>query len=547
VQGHRIPARVLDEVFSGPVGAAAVGTLRAGQHSRRLLLLKELHEHVPDAAWDVLVAAERQAPDVVRDVLAYPSVGAWLVRAVRKVRGVVEDDVPVRVDLGYVGAIAAAAAFRAGVPAVVDVPVLHGRVCLPTVGQFTVTGDDVVRVRVAESAAHLESGEPVDLCPLRVHDSTAAGHLVRWTVDDIDPYRTSGAPEPPRRLDEAGYAHWCGQLDEAWANLVAEHPDHVPETVAIGPVVVPIPPDGSLIAVSSASAVGAICLTPPASTAVLAETIVHELQHSKLNALFDLVALQEPGANPLCYAPWRRDPRPLSGLLHGIYAFTGVAEYWRRQALTRPEPNAVFMAAHVREQVLAALRELGPAPELTGLGARFLEIAAGRLAACGDVPVPDDVLAAVALLSAENRLAWRLRHRAAADERITALAGRWLAGEQAPGEVTGSETRPGHRPDTRSGLPALVTMRVVEPARFAAAPAEPGERELAQGNHAAAATAFADRLRANADDDTAWVGLLLATRAHHVPPEVVPPAYHRIAAVSGTPPDPVALVDWFAR
>lgn len=321
----------------------------------------------------------------------------------------------------------------------------------------------------------------------------------------------------------------------------------MPETVAIGPVVVPVPPQGSLIAVSSASSVGAICLTPPASPAVLAETVVHELQHSKLNALFDLVALQEPRANPLCYAPWRRDPRPLSGLLHGIYAFTGVAEYWRRQVLASPGPNALFTFAHQREQVLDALRVLGAAPALTELGVRFLDISADRLAACGDVPVPDDVLAAVALLSAENRLAWRLRHLASPDERITALARRWLAGERGSGDVTGTGIRPDHRPDTRSGLQALLTMRVVEPARFAAAAAEPGERELAQGNHAAAATAFADRLRANAEDDAAWVGLLLAARADEVPPEVVSATYRHLAAESDTPPDPVALVEWFAR
>jgi HEXXH motif-containing protein len=548
VQGHLVPARVIDDIFAGPVGAAAVDTLRAGQHSRRLLLLKELREHVPDAVWDVLVEAERHDPDVVRDILAYPSVGAWLVRAVRKLRGVVEDDVPVRTDLGYVGAIAAAAAVRAGVPAEVDVPVLHGRVSLPTVGQFTVTGDSVVRMRVAESAAFLESGEPVDLCPLRTHDSTAAGQSVRWTIDDIDPYRTFDVPEAPRRLGPDEYAHWCGQLDEVWASLVAEHPDHVPEVVAIGPVVVPVPPKGTLIAVSSASAFGAICLTPPTSCAVLAETVVHEVQHSKLNALFDLVALQEPGSNPLCYAPWRRDPRPLSGLLHGIYAFTGVVEYWRRQVLANPGPNALFTFAHQREQVLAALRVLGPAPALTELGVRFLDISAERLAACGDIPVPDDVLAAVDLLSAENRLAWRLRHLAAPEERITALARRWLAGERAPGDVSGSEMRPDHRPDTRSGLTALVTLRAVEPARFATAPgpAEPGELELAQGHHAAAATAFADRLHANAADDAAWVGLLLAARADEVLPEVLAATYRHLAAVSVSPPDPVAFVDWFA-
>jgi len=41
-----------------------------------------------------------------------------------------------------------------------------------------------------------------------------------------------------------------------------------------------------------------------------------------LNAVVELVDL--PGGKELFYAPWRDDPRPLLGLLHGIYAFTAV-------------------------------------------------------------------------------------------------------------------------------------------------------------------------------------------------------------------------------
>jgi hypothetical protein len=412
----------------------------------------------------------------------------------------------------------------------------------------------MTRLRVSESTAFLESGENTwaplaeyPSFPLREHHSTAGGQSVRWTIDDIDPYRTFDAPEAPRRLDAEEFGDWGERLDEAWAILVAEHPDHVPEVAATGPVIVPIPPRGSLVASSSAASFGAICLTPPNSPATLAETVVHELQHSKLNAVLDLVTLHESSSNRLCYAPWRHDPRPLSGLLHGVYAFTGVVEYWRRQWLAKPDTQAAFMFAHHREQVRAALAWLGPAPELTELGARFLEITAERLAACDDVAVPDDVLAAVTVLGAETRLIWRLGHMAPPDEHVADLARRWLAGEPLP-RLAESELRPDHCAHTPSGLQALITMRVVEPERFAATPAhaEPGARELARGDHAAAVVAFADRLRTNVHDDAAWVGLLVAARADELPPETVAAAYHRIRAVGGAPPDPVSFVDWFA-
>lgn len=565
VPGHRIPRQVLESVFFGPVDRTVIETLRNGQRSRRLLRLKVLQDlMVPagennsvDESWTILADAERRDPDVVQEILAYPSIGAWLVRVIRKVRGIIDDDVPIWVDLGYLNSIAAAAAIRTGVQVVVEVPVLQGRVNLPTVGQFEIPGEvgtHMARLRVAESAAFLESREntwvPLDefpSFPLREHHSTMAGKSVRWTIDDIDPYRTFDAPEAARRLDAEEFDDWCGRLDEAWAILVAEHPDHVPEVTATGPVIVPIPPRGSLVASSSAASFGAICLTPPDSPGALAETVVHELQHSKLNAVLDLVTLHESTSNRLCYAPWRHDPRPLSGLLHGIYAFTGVVEYWRRQWLANPDVQAAFMFAHYREQVRAALVWLGAAPELTELGARFLEITAERLAACADVTVPHDILTAVSVLGAETRLAWRLRHMAPPDDHVADLARRWLAGEPVA-RLAESELRPDHCPHAPSGLQALITMRVVEPARFAdlPTPAEPGELELARGDHAAAVASFANRLRVNVDDDTAWAGMLAAARADELPPETVAAVYHRIRAVGGAPPDPVSFVDWFA-
>lgn len=543
--GHRIPAPVLDELFSGPVSAAVVALLRAGQHSRRLLLLKELRDHTAqDGAWRVLVDADRRAPGVVRDILACPSAGVWLTRAIRQLRGSV-DDVSASVDLG---GMAAAAAMRAGCDAVVDVPVRDGWAHLPSIGLLRVAGDDgTVRLRIADSTAFTESGSRagLDVCALREHHSTSGGRSVRWIVDDIDPYRTFDAPEAPARLDAAEFAVWCARLDDAWERLVVEHPDHVAEVAAIEPVVVPVPPRGGLVATSSASAFGAFCLTPPASAAALAETVVHELQHSKLNALLDLVPLQKPGADRLCYAPWRRDPRPLGGLLHGIYAFTGVAEFWRARWWRKRAPDAAFMTVHHREQVRAALTWLGAAPELTDLGARFVAAATARLAACDDVPVADEVAVVISLLGAENRLAWRLRHLRPPEAPVAELARRWHAGEPAPEDVDGGVPEPDHRQEAPSRLAALLTMRARYPERFAASShsARPGELELARGQYPEAAELFTARVRQDGTDDAAWTGLLLAAHAERLPPETVVATCRRLGAAA----DPRRIVDWFVH
>jgi len=67
--------------------------------------------------------------------------------------------------------------------------------------------------------------------------------------------------------------------------------------------------------------------------------MVHEFQHSKL------------------WAPWRTDPRPLGGLLQGVYAFLGVADTWRALA-ARPALGDLAMRefAEAREQVDVAAR-----------------------------------------------------------------------------------------------------------------------------------------------------------------------------------------------
>lgn len=33
------------------------------------------------------------------------------------------------------------------------------------------------------------------------------------------------------------------------------------------------------------------------------------------------------------YAPWREDPRPISGLLQRTYAFLEVSAFWQRQSV----------------------------------------------------------------------------------------------------------------------------------------------------------------------------------------------------------------------
>jgi HEXXH motif-containing protein len=75
---------------------------------------------------------------------------------------------------------------------------------------------------------------------------------------------------------------------------------------------------------------GVIFLSPSQDRRTLAEAIVHEYYHGVLNARMELEPLLAGGAEPRFYSPWRNDPRPLSGLLHALYVFAGVAEFLLR-------------------------------------------------------------------------------------------------------------------------------------------------------------------------------------------------------------------------
>lgn len=517
--------------------------LLAGQHSRRLLLLKVVRESIPDAeqAWQVLVDADRHAPDAVRQVLTYPAVGAWLVRVIRKVRGVIADDVPIDDETAYLGSVAAAAAIRAGLPVSLDVPVRAGRVNLPTIGQYETAAAGRVRLRHNDDGTWLDGRPTTVTDALRRHRSEVDGLEVWWTIDDLDPYRAFGTVEHPALLDHAEYERWCGELDEAWAILVRRNSGYAAELAQVGPVVVPVSRNRGLVASTSSSSFGAIVLSEPESVASLAETLIHELQHSKLNAVLDLVRLED-GASPLCYAPWRRDPRPLPGLLHGIYAFMSVVEFWRAQRHAEPgDRRADFKFLYHREQVRAAVRAVAAMPELSESGNRLVAAVQRRLARCDDETVPAELAETVALLLAEHRLSWRLRHLSPPDAHVADLARRWQAGgTPSPPE---SLLAPDNRPERASTLPRLLRARSLAPDQFAGMATDPGERALVNGQYTEAAEAFAARIDEDPDDDAAWVGLLVATHRgdDRVPVEAVSTTYRRLRPT----PDPVALAGWF--
>lgn len=77
-------------------------------------------------------------------------------------------------------------------------------------------------------------------------------------------------------------------------------------------------------------AIGTIYMTLHPQRMTMVEAVIHEFQHNKVNALFELDPVLENAFRPLYPSPVRPDPRPLHGILLAVHAFQPVARLYER-------------------------------------------------------------------------------------------------------------------------------------------------------------------------------------------------------------------------
>ncbi|MFE5260493.1 aKG-HExxH-type peptide beta-hydroxylase [Streptomyces coelicoflavus] len=342
--------------------------------------------------------------------------------------------------------------------------------------------------------------------PLRTLAHTTPTGPVTIPLDDLDPYRDLDDPVPPARLDAEEAAEWQRVFDGAVAALAATGAEQGPGRLdpALIRAVVPYgrtaatPPAPPTVAVSASSgdSFGAMVISRPGSALALAETLVHEFQHSKLAALLHLFPLLDDDREERYYAPWRADPRHLTGLLHGAYAFTGVAGFWHDR-LTDPAhaEAAAYHFALRRVQCRLVVRTLLTSARLTAPGRRLVERLARTLDGWLRVPVDRAALRRARTAAVLHRTQWRLRNVAAPDAPDDDAA---PAGPPGDGALRLRRER-GFWPDTRTHAFA----------RRPTAPRTPDEH-LAAGDPAAALDGYAKDLARDATDPRALSGWIVA-------------------------------------
>ncbi len=462
---YRLPLAHFDALATGGGEADTVALLRGGQLSKHTLLLRAVMDqsavtaagdyaaaHLDDA-YALLSAVQQSSPDAVSTLLLHPNVGAWAVRCLQRLHGADGGQTPLRAHLGYLGAVAASAAITAGSAFEIDVPVCDGLAMLPAMGAARLPSSErwtlaTVRGDGARACIIPKQGAPVPI-PAGPHQdapgwlglrrlSTAADGLeIQVDLDDIDVYRGHSYPSVADRLDDDQVEGWRRLFAEAWALLVRHHQPYAAALAAGLRSVVPqlSTEPGRSISATSTDAFGSIAMSPPPDPVTFALTLVHEFQHAKLSALLDLTPLYYARPDVRYYAPWRDDPRPLGGLLQGVYAFLGVTDFWRVQRHHETATKASlahFEFARWREQTRQAVEELSASPDLTEMGQRLVSGIRAALAGWDEEQVPS-VLADQARDSAlDHRARWRMRNLRPDPELVSMLADAWLADAPRP-------------------------------------------------------------------------------------------------------------------
>ncbi|MFI9766346.1 HEXXH motif domain-containing protein [Streptomyces sp. NPDC052415] len=598
---HPLRPHRLDDVSFGMLCSAgearrATRTLLDAEYSRRLLLLRVLVDEVcahPESvgdlapareAWDLLARAQRQRPEAVHRLLMDPQTGLWAAHALRRLRGAQDAETPLWSDVGQLHALAAAGAVLAGLDFRILVPAREGAVLLPCLGRAQLDAREPWSV--AEVGGHggaasvlTQGGGPGIQVPtdatqdgpgwtgMRRLFLSHRGLTLTLSVDDLARYPVIAGTAGPDRLDETAQRHWRRSLDGAWRLLVEEHRDSA-EALAAGLFsLVPLPPAERFRprSASASEAFGCVMISAPdaqvpdhEAAVELAVTLVHEFRHTLLNGLMHLVPLTEDCPD-LFHAPWRDDPRPLSGVLHGAFAFSGVARFWRERCAHEngsARERARFEFALWRREARATLEIVHTHPALTATGRRLVRALLADIRSWDAEPVPETTLRLAERAAAHQRAAWRAHHVVPAEPAVWAAADSWLRGTRPPlavSEETGGNVVTDPAGCRLDAFAHLVRLRITDPQAFAGAlnggprPKDVTQADLAYvaGEQAEAAALYAEETARPA----AWgaLGLLHGRRGVAERPELLRAVSAEIARGGGRTPPPAELADWLAR
>ncbi|GIF69390.1 HEXXH motif domain-containing protein [Asanoa ishikariensis] len=545
----------MEDVGAGYGHPETMQALRASQLKRRLIILatliNEASERWPGdvergglrSAYERLCAIDEQRPQLVEEMLLYPNTGAWLSYAMRRIRRGSASNKPLWPDLGYLGWLAASAAAQLGEAGAMPVVIRAGVVLLPGKGLAKLSSEEVdgvgevrwdrsglrdvrwsaVEVRVCEPS----DGQDVSWKPLRGLRSPHGNGLEVY-LDDVDPFRpldrvrqTYPAHPTVGRLADDMAREWQEKFDGAWELLNRDFGGYAAPMASDLRAIVPLTasPTGEGASSASTEAFGSINMSAPSGQHQMALNLIHEFQHAKLGALTDMVRLHEEYDQRTFYAPWRDDPRPLGGLLQGIYAHIGVTEFWRVHR-TRPDVDVALAEvefARWRTQVNQALAEVRKSGLLTVEGVVFVDAMTTAVLGWRDERVSAEADTIAEETSTAHWVAWCVRNLAPQADTVRQLLDRWSSGQPAgeipPSELVDQARVPmGHRSALSPSYMKLLASRTTFGGTPSAIKPSPGESAFMLGDDHQAISLFERELAEDPMHPRPWAGVVLAIR-----------------------------------
>jgi len=380
---HVLPDGAFDALAAGPGDARSVGAIAEMRLSEACSLVASVASDrvgwrdaqlraAAAEGWALLCALQAERPDAVLDVFALPYTYAWAVTCLRPPTGADTDR-----DRAHLAGLALAAAMRAGVMAELPLPVRDGMVYLPGTGAVAVGSGagttEVVSVTPGGTAAARGGGRWLEA------RFVLSPPFSRLAVEDLDPFRDCQDWPATGRLSAAEWLAWRRGLAAAGQELAAALPAYAGVLRAGLRAVVPLRPATHGRSATARQAFGAIAVALPSRPSEVAELLLHEFQHVKFNALLDMYELFDPSYKGRLRVPWREDPRPVEGVLHGIYAFLALTHLQRSRGQAG---RADYL--RLRSWIGRVTDSLSATGALTSDGERFIAGIAAALAGDGE-------------------------------------------------------------------------------------------------------------------------------------------------------------------
>lgn len=432
-QPYALPRACLLALAAGKPDPGTARTLLSAQTSTNNLLAAHVLKALPaseslDRAAAVLSQAQDLQP-LETAVLCHEAwLGSWIARSLEALKAPQSNRIELQGLTARIESLAAVAALRAGIDTEITTMAINGCLLLPTLGllPLSATGTVAVRLIVRDGVMSLHlDGDVVPLSGRGVQAPDAWLAMRRLTAahgerrlelifDDLDPLRDCFGETVIERVPEAVFAQWRQRFSEGWRLLCAYSPERAVELSQGMRTLVPVAevPGRNEISVTSQDAMGALAMTMPADPAGMAIALVHEQAHSALNGLLNLGPLFDRASRARYFAPWRPDPRPIGGLLHGTYAFLAVTETWLEfSAADDLRRTALDEFALRRAQLAIAIDTLENTDAWTPMGREFLAGLRLRCDALLAEPVPANNVKRAEEILRHQRRQWLRRNR----------------------------------------------------------------------------------------------------------------------------------------